>query len=250
MDILCVQGTRVPLIKFYYNTIQIDLLFARLSYSRLPEHLDLTADEILRNLDVESVLSINGCRVADQTLKLVPNVENFRICLRAIKIWAKRRGTYNNMMGYLGGVHLSLLVARTCQLYPNSAPSRLFSRFFKFYEKWVWPKPIVLRQVDYGGPLSMKVWNPHTKIKDRAHLMPILTPAYPCNNATHNVSKSTLYLMKSEFSRGSRLLSEMEQSVLDRTVKYSEELLVRSTLLLLFALYSFLSSFSFTFSFC
>jgi hypothetical protein len=156
---------------------------------------------------------VNGCRVADQTLKLVPNVESFRVCLRAVKIWAKHRGAYNNRMGYLGGVHLSILVARICQLYPNAAPSRLFIKFFKLYYQWSWPNPIVLRHVDYSGSLAKEVWNPHANPQDRSHLMPILTPAYPCNNATHTVSKSTLHLMKEEFTRGHDILSEYENNV-------------------------------------
>ncbi len=208
-DILCVKETRVPLIKFYFSGVQIDLLFSRLAYPKLPKNVDLTADDILRNLDSESVLSINGCRVADQTLKLVPNIESFRICLRLVKIWGKKRGLYCNMMGYLGGVHLSLLVARTCQLYPNSAPSYLLSRFFMFYSGWHWKNPIVLRQVNYGGSLAENVWNPQ---KDGG-LMPILTPAYPSNTATHNVSKSTLHLMNQEFKRGHQILSETSGSI-------------------------------------
>ena len=206
-DVLCVKATRVPLIKFYFSGVQIDLLFSRLAYPKLPKKMDFTADDILQNLDSESMLSLNGCRVADQTLKLVANLESFRICLRAVKIWGKQRGIYNNMMGYLGGVHLSILVARICQLYPNAAPSHLISRFFMLYSMWQWPKPILLRQIKYGGPLVANVWNPQKDGTAASSLMPILTPAYPSNNTTHNVSKSTLRLMSEEFQRGPRSVS-------------------------------------------
>jgi poly(A) polymerase len=124
-----------------------------------------------------------------------------------IKIWGKRRGIYNNMMGYLGGVHLSILVARVCQLYPNAAPSFVLRRFFKFYSMWIWPNPIILQSIRFGGPLAANVWNSQ---KDTSSLMPILTPAYPSNNVTHNVSKSTLYVMKLEFLRGHEILSNFD----------------------------------------
>ena len=213
------------MIKFHFRGVRIDLLFARLSTPRIPSTVDFTADEILEELDPESMFSINGRRVADQTLKLVPNVEHFRVCLRVVKLWAKRRGVYNNMMGYLGGVHLSLLMARTCQLYPNSSPSRLLSRFFKFCDEWQWPKPVVLRKVRNDGPHQSHVWNPSANPKERHHLMPILTPSYPCNNVTPTVSKSTLHFMKDEFARGVRIFSDYEKSR-----KSSEEELVSGLL--------------------
>lgn len=38
---------------------------------------------------------ITGCRVTDEILYLVPNKENFRLTLRAIKLWAKRKWIQN-----------------------------------------------------------------------------------------------------------------------------------------------------------
>ena len=64
------------------------------------------------------MLSLNGSRATDEILRLVPDVLTFHAALRCIKLWAKRRGLYNNAMGYLGGVACALLTARICQLYP------------------------------------------------------------------------------------------------------------------------------------
>ena len=65
------------------------MLFARLSCASIPDDLDLKDDSILRNLDQKCVRSLNGCRVTDEILTIVPNVESFRLTLRTIKLWAK-----------------------------------------------------------------------------------------------------------------------------------------------------------------
>ena len=46
---------------------------------------------LLKNLDPKCVRSLNGCRVTDEILRLVPNIDNFRLALRAIKLWAKSK---------------------------------------------------------------------------------------------------------------------------------------------------------------
>uniref|UniRef100_A0A6T6CBS1 Poly(A) polymerase n=1 Tax=Compsopogon caeruleus TaxID=31354 RepID=A0A6T6CBS1_9RHOD len=209
-NLVGVSDAFVPVVKMKYNGVEIDLLCSRLEMKSIPESLN--DDNVLRNLDDAAQRSINGVRVTDAILNLVPSVETFRTTLRAIKFWAKRRGIYSNALGYLGGVAWAILTARICQLYPNALPSTLLSRFFKVYEQWKWPNPVLLCHTCQGLPNStmrLKPWNPKMNAQDRRHLMPVITPAYPAMNSTHNVSNSTLRVIRQEITRGNSLLEEI-----------------------------------------
>lgn len=209
-DLTQVPDAYVPVINMKFAGISIDLVFARLSLSTIPDDLDLLNHSLLRNLEEKCILSLNGSRTTDEILRLVPNVETFHISLRCIKLWAKRRGLYSNAMGYLGGVACALLTARICQLYPHAAASSIIIRFFKIYTQWDWPRPVYLKQIEDLN-LQQRVWNPRIHVSDRYHKMPVITPAYPSMCSTHNVSSSTLSLMMCEFQRGGEVLMRIEQ---------------------------------------
>ncbi|KAL0603019.1 Poly polymerase alpha, partial [Plecturocebus cupreus] len=199
-DLRAVEEAFVPVIKLCFDGIEIDILFARLALQTIPEDLDLRDDSLLKNLDIRCIRSLNGCRVTDEILHLVPNIDNFRLTLRAIKLWAKRHNIYSNILGFLGGVSWAMLVARTCQLYPNAIASTLVHKFFLVFSKWEWPNPVLLKQPEECN-LNLPVWDPRVNPSDRYHLMPIITPAYPQQNSTYNVSVSTRMVMVEEFKQ-------------------------------------------------
>uniref|UniRef100_A0A8C2IIQ4 Poly(A) polymerase n=1 Tax=Cyprinus carpio TaxID=7962 RepID=A0A8C2IIQ4_CYPCA len=212
-DLRAVEEAFVPVIKLSFDGIEIDILFARLALQAIPENLDLRDDGLLKNLDIRCIRSLNGCRVTDEILHLVPNIENFRLTLRAIKMWAKRHNIYSNILGFLGGVSWAMLVARTCQLYPNAVASTLVHKFFLVFSK-EWPNPVLLKQPEDCN-LNLPVWDPRVTPSDRYHLMPIITPAYPQQNSTYNVSTSTRAIMVEEFKRGLAITDEILQNKAD-----------------------------------
>ncbi|XP_047179862.1 nuclear poly(A) polymerase 4-like isoform X1 [Vigna umbellata] len=204
-----IPDAHVPVMKFKFDGISIDLLYASISRLIVPEDLVISDITLLHNVDEPTVRSLNGCRVADQILKLVPNIEHFRTTLRCLKFWAKRRGIYSNVTGFLGGVNLALLVARVCQLYPNAVPSMLVSRFFRVYTQWGWPTPVMLCPIE-ENQLGFSFWHPRKNPRDRSHLMPIITPVYPCMNSSYNVSTSTLRVMMEQFQFGNKICGDVE----------------------------------------
>uniref|UniRef100_A0A8C9CCJ4 polynucleotide adenylyltransferase n=1 Tax=Phocoena sinus TaxID=42100 RepID=A0A8C9CCJ4_PHOSS len=138
-----VEEAFVPVIKLCFSGIEIDILFARLALQTILEDLDLRDDSLLKNLDIRCIISLNGCWATAEILHLVPNIDNFRLTLRAIKLWAKCHNIYYNILGFLGGVSWTMLGARTCQLYPNAIASTLVCKVFLVFSEWEWPNPVL-----------------------------------------------------------------------------------------------------------
>ncbi|KAL4148729.1 hypothetical protein QTP88_002898 [Uroleucon formosanum] len=207
-NVRAVEEAFVPVIKMIIQGIEIDMLFARLALKEVHEDTDLQQDDLLRNLNPKCVRSLNGCRVTDSILRLVPNRESFKKTLIAIKLWAKRHRVYSNALGYLGGVSWAMLVARVCQLYPNAAPATLIHKFFLIFSKWQWPQPVLLKP-SYFMDLGYPVWDPRVNMADRNHVMPIITPVYPQQNSTFNVSHSTLAIIQDEFKTSLDIMGEI-----------------------------------------
>merc|ERR1711881_316040 len=83
----------------------------------------------------------------------------------------------------------------------------LIQKFFKVWHLWEWPIPVLLKMptdYDHAQSLGMthQVWDTKYNLQDRLHLMPVITPAYPQQNSTHNVTRSTLWVMRQEFKLG------------------------------------------------
>ncbi|OHF00585.1 hypothetical protein CORC01_04124 [Colletotrichum orchidophilum] len=201
-DMAVVADAFVPIIKFEFSGISIDLIFSRIAMlKQLPKDFNVQDSGLLRGLDEAELRSLNGTRVTDEILSLVPEESTFKLALRAIKLWAQRRAIYANIMGFPGGVAWAMLVARVCQLYPKAASSVIVNKFFHIMRRWPWPQPVLLKHVE-GGPLQVRVWNPKLYKGDQFHLMPVITPAYPSMCATYNITRSAMTVIQQELARG------------------------------------------------
>lgn len=167
-DLTPVPDAFVPIIKFEFSGISIDLIFCSIqTMMQLPEDTkwSLADNNLLRGLTENEVRSLNGTRVTDEILNLVPEPATFRLALRAIKLWAQKKAIYANIMGYPGGVAWAMLVARVCQLYPKAASSLVVCKFFHIMLKWPWPLPVLLKDIEYSSSVTrVAVWNPKVSI--------------------------------------------------------------------------------------
>jgi poly(A) polymerase len=117
----------VPVIKLVLCGMPVDLLLARVKMPEIPRDAGLassTAGLLPHCFEVTDAHSLNGARAASEILRLVPHAAHFRATLRAVKLWAARRGINQAVLGFPGGVAWALLTARVCQLHPNAAPSK------------------------------------------------------------------------------------------------------------------------------
>ena len=193
-ELTSVPDAHVPIIKIEYSGISIDLIFASLALSAIPLNLDLTDKSLLRGLDDKGMRSVNGTRVTDEVLSLVPQIKTFRHATRTIKLWAQRkifstirklfqtdfdigRGIYGNVFGFPGGIAWAMLVARICQLYPMASGATVVSKFFPLMASWPWPRPVMLKNIE-EGPFGLKVWNPQVR---KTH-----QPFGSCSNASYS----------------------------------------------------------------
>lgn len=201
----------VPILSFQLNGVHIDLLFARYTQDVVPRHVPVHSDRVLEGMDAASIRSLSVPRVASLVLELVPDGSVFRACLRIIRLWAARRGIYSNKQGFLGGISWTILVAFVCQMFPHAAVSSVVHRFFTVMSTWSWPAPILLAK-PYENPrvTACDQWSPLKHHHDRAHLMPIISPGFPAVNTAVNVNHSTMRVLMDEFTRGKRIMDELQ----------------------------------------
>ncbi|KAK3678738.1 polynucleotide adenylyltransferase [Recurvomyces mirabilis] len=207
-ELVPVRDISVPIIKLCIQGVDIDLIFASLQQSSIPEKMDLSDDNLLRGLDETDRRCVNGTRVTNRILDLVPQSRIFRYALRAVKLWAQRRAIYGNIVGFPGGVAYAILVARVCQLYPKAAAPLIVQKFFFIMKRWNWPRPVFLQHKEETS-LQLREWDPVAYRGDAAHLMPILTPAIPSTNTAHTICKSTKIVMMAELQRGEDLATDI-----------------------------------------
>jgi poly(A) polymerase len=174
-------------------------------YQVVSEPFDIASDQHLVGMDVKSQLSINGARVADLMIDAMPDAVLFRTTLRVVKHWAKRRGIYSNIHGYLGGFSWALLTSYVClsNVRCRTAPEMVVA-FFRTFAFWNWAQdPVCLVSPTVDHPLRLPDW----RLNHHPASMTVLTPAYPNNNSTFNVRPMTAETIVSELKRAHEFLA-------------------------------------------
>eukprot|EP00931_Biecheleriopsis_adriatica_P055633 TRINITY_DN32938_c0_g1_i1.p1 TRINITY_DN32938_c0_g1~~TRINITY_DN32938_c0_g1_i1.p1 ORF type:complete len:464 (+),score=106.85 TRINITY_DN32938_c0_g1_i1:49-1440(+) len=124
-----------PGLCFSLQGMQVKLLLAQ----RIPGLPDPSPDSI-----VQSMSALYAWQVNAQILAGVPNVDNFRQLFSLVRHWAKQRGIYGGLFGFLHGTAWAICSARICQMNPSLGIFELVEAFFQRLSRWDWRQPVML----------------------------------------------------------------------------------------------------------
>ncbi|OQV18307.1 Poly(A) polymerase gamma [Hypsibius exemplaris] len=212
-----VEGAFVPVVKLTCDGVDVDLTFARLDKQLyVPSEEDgedsLLVDDALLGMDDKSTRSLNGWRVCRFIVKYVPNVQIFRLTLMVVKEWAKARLIYSNSYCYLGGVSWAILVAHACHNRPSKTVFGQVHNFFTAFAAWDWKEPVCIAPLQLPScqcfPSAPK-FDPVALYEH--HLMPIMTPCYPYQNSSFNITRTTFNCVVTAFREGAALFRQVAE---------------------------------------
>lgn len=156
-------------------------------------------------------------------MKCVPSVKHFRNTLRAIKLWAMRRGVYSHTFGYLGGVSYAIMVAKICQDFPGLEVVDLVYKFFEVYSEWKWLDAVsvkISKKKDKLNLSSLQVLNSVSYDP-----MIILTPLSNPKNSAYRVTQFSFETIIKEFKRAKEIVKSLAPTTQKRIIVKSNELI-------------------------
>jgi poly(A) polymerase Pap1/endonuclease/exonuclease/phosphatase family metal-dependent hydrolase/uncharacterized protein (UPF0248 family) len=187
------------------NGVKVDLQYAPAGAiaSKWPDCLRLPPSDPAWSLSAQTLNKLKPIRDLDYVRRSVPDIVRFRLAHRFIKTWAKRRGIYALKYGYLGGITITVLLARIYKLLAHDRAvvslSDLLATFFNHYAGFNWRADVAF------DPFYHKQLN--YRRTDREALA-ILGYAPPALNTCLAASVPSVRTIAEEFQRADKILSE------------------------------------------
>ncbi|KAK9695394.1 Poly(A) polymerase predicted RNA binding domain [Popillia japonica] len=207
-EVTNLQTIQDEVIQMQFEGITVDVFFARLPFTELHKSINLQDEMVLKNVDVKCFNSLYGVRVTNQILQLIPNIDQFRLAVKAIKLWAKNNGVYGTTHGFLNDAAWTLLVTRICQSYPQAVAATVIQKFFLIFSNWKWPEPVFIKKLPSVNR-ELPAWDLNGNIQNKSDAMQIITPVHPQRNLASNVSYTTRKIMLNAFNFASQLTEQI-----------------------------------------
>ncbi|KAE8143771.1 hypothetical protein BDV38DRAFT_3094 [Aspergillus pseudotamarii] len=200
-----VKAASGTMLELEVRGVRIDLQYCAATrvVESWPQALELPAGDSTFDLPMQSLLKLNSLRDMHYLQRTIPDLASFRLAYRFIKLWAQRRGIYSSKLGYLGGIHITLLLGRICTLSFRQAGSistaDIVTTFFKHYALFNWEKNVVYDPSFYKS--APRYFRPQ-----REPLV-ILSQHQPKVNVARAASIPSTRTLVQEFQRADQLLS-------------------------------------------
>jgi uncharacterized protein (UPF0248 family)/endonuclease/exonuclease/phosphatase family metal-dependent hydrolase/2'-5' RNA ligase len=99
------------------------------------------------NLPILSLRKLKPYRDLTYIQRTLPSLSTFRLAYRCIKLWAVQRGIYSSKFGYIGGIHITLMLSWICKRLAHDVGSvtavDVVSTFFHHYAEFDWTNEMV-----------------------------------------------------------------------------------------------------------
>lgn len=154
-----IVNSLVPIIEASVNGIKFDIQYCQapellqrynISSTEQPQIEHLVFDStIISKLSPTSLRPLNTYRDTLSILRSIPDLQSYRTAHRFLALSLKSRGLYSAKFGYLGGIHLSLMLHHLLKSLPSeqkdtvSSPASLVRTFFAYYAAFDWAAGIV-----------------------------------------------------------------------------------------------------------
>ncbi|KAI1079170.1 hypothetical protein F5B20DRAFT_181492 [Whalleya microplaca] len=187
------------------GSVKIDLQYcpATRIAETFPYSMSLPSTDPIFQLRMETLAKLKPVRDLYYLRRTVPDHVAFKTAHRLVKCWAKQRGIYAAKFGYLGGIHLSILLACVCKSLSYSGISisapTIVTTFFSHYASFDWKTRVVF------DPFFHKRLR---YVRTTREPMAILGYHGPNLNTAHTASLPSVRAISDEFKRADALLSQ------------------------------------------
>jgi uncharacterized protein (UPF0248 family) len=156
------------------------------------------------NLSMLSLRKLKPYRDVAYIQRTLPSLATFRLAHRCIKLWAVQRGIYSSKFGYLGGIHITLMLSWIYKQLAHDGASvsaaDLLTAFFHHYARFDWQHEMVFDPFFHNTKLRYQ--------RSAREPMVVLGLHAPNTNVAYTVTKPSVKTIVSEFQIADELLSQ------------------------------------------
>jgi hypothetical protein len=172
--------------------------------NRWHEFRNIPASDPIFNLSILSLRKLKPYRDLLYIQRTLPSPPAFRLAYRCIKLWAIQRGIYSAKFGFLGGVHITLMLSWICKRLGHDAgpvtAADIVASFFHHYAQFDWTNDMV-----YDAIFHKKRPRYYRSAREP---MVVLGYHAPNSNIAHTATVPGLQLLVKAFKTAEKQLCE------------------------------------------